>query len=189
MAWDDFDSVLARVEGRDAVTGREKPLKVNIAARNGMRKLYAERIAKGLNAHGKPLVAPEKRNHRYGFRQTWKLGSHLDGFPDRKKPWGKRKYMARYNQWRKSPLFVPVSNDKFADNYEQFKRLKHCQDSIGDTFRLKAARKEANRLYHKRYSQKRRELFVSLGYTTAGKIRQRFPALSAKTRLASCQTP
>lgn len=173
MSWDSYDALLAEIEGRDPSTGRDKPFQPNIAAKLGMRKLYAERMAKGLNAHGKPLVAPEKRNHRYGFKKPWKLGTHLTGMPNRKKPHGKRKYMARYQQWRRSPLFVPALDERFAANFEQFKRLKHYQDSVSDTFRLDSARKEANRLYHKRYAQERRDLFVSMGYTSTGKERKR----------------
>ena len=119
MSWEDFDAILARVEDRDEATGRNKPLKANVAARNGMKRLYAERIAKGLNAHGKPLVSPEKRNHRYGFNHAWKMGTYLN-LSDRHKPWGVKKYRVKYYEWRKSPLFVRVGDFRFDDNFARF---------------------------------------------------------------------
>ena len=121
-SWEDIDRLRCEVEGLNPDTGRQFATP-NIAARDGMRKLYAERIAKGLNAHGKPLVAPEKRNHRYGFvRKTWKLGTPLE-LCNRHVKYGKRKYQKQWRAWRNSPLWVKIGDARFDDNYAAFTRL------------------------------------------------------------------
>ena len=65
MSWTDYDLILADVEGRNPVTGRQPAMKRNSVAAASMRRLYAKRRAAGLNAHGQPLKQPNKINHRY----------------------------------------------------------------------------------------------------------------------------
>lgn len=142
MSWDDFDSVLARVEGRDESTGKNKPTKANVAARNGMRRLYAERIAKGLNAHGKPLKAAWKRNNRYGWR--W---SGLSA-----KIMGENAYRKQLRAWK-----IAVGASPYGNSYKKKRDLTK----------------------KRRYMRSIRAGLLKRGYTTAGKIRQRFPALSS----------
>lgn len=56
-SWEDFDSALAQVEGRNIVSGKYDRLDFDDGGRAAwnayMRKRYADNIAKGLTAHGK----------------------------------------------------------------------------------------------------------------------------------------
>ena len=109
MAWDDFDSVLAEIEGRNPISGREYVEKTGYDAAAAMRRLYAKRRAQGLTAKG---TIPK-------VRQPSKWTKEF-----------KRQYMAEYRGAKGVKGTLNSQSKTYRAEYMRAYRLKASQNAL-----------------------------------------------------------
>jgi len=76
--WSEIETLRRQIGGYDEApespqTRPDARQRAREASARGMRRLYAQRRAQGLNAHGKPLKVPNRANYRYLLNKWEKI--------------------------------------------------------------------------------------------------------------------